>query len=94
MKHCTELVEGYEKNYPANWPITGLQYALLGKLHWYLQHTTDAVRLLEKAMKILSTTHGTSHPTVVSVLNLLREAEAELSYQMAQEELNATKKAS
>ena len=76
-----ELLEGYEKNYPPNWPITGLQHAMVGKLHWYLQNTREAVRPLEKAIKVLSITHGGGHPLVKELANMLHEAEAELAYQ-------------
>lgn len=87
LLHCEELIGDFDKNYPPNWPLTGLQYGIAGKLQWYLQrNTTQAVQRLAQAVKVLAVTHGTKHPVYRELANLLSEAEAELSHQKDEEE--------
>lgn len=68
--------------YHPNWPILGLQLFALGKIYWFMQNTRKALFALKEAHRILSKTHGSDSESkiMLSLVNLLREAEAELSY--------------
>jgi len=62
-------VEIYKYVYPSNWPLTGLQLLLLGKIFWYLADTPQTIQYLQEASTILNITHGHSNNYVISQLN-------------------------
>ena len=52
---------------------------MLGKLYWYLKRSKKAALMLQKADKVLSTTHGTEHPLVLDLQSMLIDAQYESS---------------
>jgi len=52
-KYASRLTWHYEKLYPENWPLLGLQYFLNAKIEWFLQQTDSAVSLLKKGKKLI-----------------------------------------
>jgi len=75
-KYGNKLLTLFEFIHKPNWPMTGLQYYLVGRLYWFMKKTPKALEYLLNARKILVLTHGSS--SLVRELSLLiEEAEAE-----------------
>jgi SET and MYND domain-containing protein len=79
-KYCTTSIPAHEYIYPPAWPLLGLQYYMKGRIDWYFAKTQSAVHWLRKALAILEITHGYDHSLVKGLVDLLREAEAEMQH--------------
>ncbi|CAA0364667.1 unnamed protein product [Arabidopsis thaliana] len=80
LNYCRLIVPVYQRVYPANHPLIGLQLYSQGKLEWLLGETKEAVSSLIKAFDILRISHGTSTPFMKELSAKLEEARAEASY--------------
>eukprot|EP00743_Colponemidia_sp_Colp-15_P008046 GILK01008719.1.p1 GENE.GILK01008719.1~~GILK01008719.1.p1 ORF type:complete len:502 (-),score=77.64 GILK01008719.1:206-1711(-) len=77
---CAATIPTFKPCYPANLPLLGLQYMMLGKLQWYLQQAASALDSFRSALSILEVSHGSNHPLVQDLSERLREADHELRY--------------
>jgi hypothetical protein len=64
---------------PIPHPLLGLQYFMLAKLQWYNQHADQTVVTLQRAIPMLSISHGHLHTLVEEARRLADEANAELA---------------
>lgn len=80
-KYCARSIPLYEKYYGINWPVTGLQYYMMGKLEWRLENAEAAYMWLRKATLNLSLSHNFSGNTVLRELHeLVHQVEVEISF--------------
>lgn len=83
-RYCARTIPLYERYYGTNWPVTGLQYYMLGKLEWRLEHAEAAYSWLRKATVTLSLSHGFGGSTILRGLHeLVHQVEVELSFKPA-----------
>eukprot|EP00667_Euglena_gracilis_P009170 EG_transcript_9299 len=76
LEHCGRTLEGYRFLYGPAHPMVALQYAMHGKLAWFLEDAATAQSSLAVAVDIMSVTHGPTHPVAAKVRELQREVEA------------------
>eukprot|EP00668_Euglena_longa_P001374 GGOE01001629.1.p1 GENE.GGOE01001629.1~~GGOE01001629.1.p1 ORF type:complete len:449 (-),score=94.06 GGOE01001629.1:108-1454(-) len=79
FEHCGRTLEGYRFLYGKNHPMVALQYAMHGKLAWFMEDAAMAKKSLDVAVEILHITHGTAHPVTCSIEQLQREVDHHLS---------------
>ncbi|KAL3689824.1 hypothetical protein R1sor_016133 [Riccia sorocarpa] len=80
LRYCLLTLPAYERAYSVNSPLVGLQYFSLGKLHWLLGNSREAVTALTRAKGILSVTHGSGSSLVRELTGTLQEATLEAAY--------------
>lgn len=83
LAYCKLTIPVYERVYPGQHPLLGLQYYTCGKLEWLLGNTEDSIKSLTKAVKVLRNTHGESSPFTKELFSKLEEARAEASYKLS-----------
>lgn len=81
LLYCSASLAVFERIYPPRWPLVGLQYLIHGKLSFYLKYTEAALESMQRALPILSITHGSGHPLVRTLHTMLAEATAEWNYE-------------
>jgi len=79
LKLTGSLLEIFERVYPATWPLTTVQLAMLGKLFKYFGRLQEAVDTLTKAFRMATVTHGSDNSFCKSVSQLLYEASQDLA---------------
>lgn len=83
-RYCGKSIPLYEKYYGESWPVTGLQYFMMGKLEWRLENAEAAYMWLRKATINLSLSHNFGGNTVLRELHeLVHQVEVELSFRPA-----------
>lgn len=83
-RYCAQSIPLYEKHYGPNWPVTGLQYYMMGKLEWRMENAEAAYVWLRKATVNLSLSHNFGGNTVLRELHdLVHQVEVELSFRPA-----------
>ncbi|KAH3744711.1 histone-lysine N-methyltransferase ASHR1 [Pelomyxa schiedti] len=80
-RYCAKTIAIYDYLYPNYWPLRGLQYFMMGKLEWYLEHTEKAFFWLKKANVSMTVSHGSSHAVYNSLAELLHQVEVEFEAQ-------------
>lgn len=81
LLYCSASLAVFERMYPPRWPLVGLQYLIHGKLSFYLKYTEAALESMQRALPILTITHGSGHPLVHTLHTMLAEATAEWNYE-------------
>ncbi|PIA27178.1 hypothetical protein AQUCO_08200002v1 [Aquilegia coerulea] len=85
LRYCRMTIPVYQRVYPVNHPMLGLQYYTCGKLEWLLGETDNAIKSLTEAVNTLRITHGTQTPFMKDLLARLEEAHAEAAYKQLPE---------
>jgi len=75
-----QLIPIFEFIYPANHPLIGLQYFLVGKIEWFLSNTFEAHKYFQKAQKILYITHNKNDSLVETLETFIKDAEMEAQF--------------
>jgi SET and MYND domain-containing protein len=74
---CKASIPAYQLAYPPGSVGIGLQYAMLGKLFWYLGKTGLALVWLRKAMPVLGLSYGEESQRFCALRELLHQVEVE-----------------
>jgi len=77
VRHCKATIPLFERAYPPNWPVVGLQYFMLGKLQWHLGHTERALLWLRKTKLVLGISHNFDNTVFRQLSELVHQVEVE-----------------
>jgi len=73
LDYSTQVLIIFKQIYHPNWPLTGLQYFIVGKLEKFLYKLQPAIEHLTKAYGILQITHGSDHELLTELQEMLQE---------------------
>lgn len=79
VSYGTRLLEPYRFFLPKFHPDLGIHLMKIGKIHLYLEQTTDALQSLQQAESIIRVTHGPSHALYTDLQELIDQSIMERS---------------
>ena len=79
IEYSLEILPIYEKLYPKNYPILGLEYFILGKIYWFFQNAENALIYFKKASNILKICFGQNHHLTKDLYEKIKLSEMEIS---------------